>query len=166
MKGKATKFVTTILAIGLTAGQAMSATVCGVVDNSQGQPISGCPVTVKDSSGKILGQATTGSDGEYEISNLGQGTLDLFLDPCSSGAQGGSGVLDMTGDSQKVDWQVPGTSAAVASQGGVCRAAGALTPAEWASIGVLGLAAGGGIAAIVWAESGNRSDHNAMSPQF
>ena len=68
--------------------------------------ISGCPVTVKDSSGKILGQATTGSDGEYEISNLGQGTLDLFLDPCSSGAQGGLGVLDMTGDSQKVDWQV------------------------------------------------------------
>src|ERR1700722_1009567 len=114
MNGKATKFLTTVLAIGLTAGQAMSATVCGVVDNAQGQPISGCPVTVKDSSGKILGQTTTGNNGEYQIGSLGQGTLDLFLEPCTSGAMGGSGVLNLTGESEKVDWQVPGTSAAVA----------------------------------------------------
>jgi Carboxypeptidase regulatory-like domain len=166
MKGKATMFLTTMLAIGLTAGQAMSATVCGVVDNAQGQPVSGCPVTVKDSSGKILGQTTTGSDGGYEISNLGQGTLDLFLDPCASGAQGGSGVLNMTGESEKVDWQVPGSSPAVTSQGGSCEGGG-LLPAEWATIGVLGLAAGAGIAAIVWAETGNRSDHNGpMGAQF
>jgi hypothetical protein len=58
-----------------------------------------------------------------------------------------------------VNWQVSDASGAVASQGGTCAdPAGALTPAEWAAIGVLGLAAGGGIAAIVWAESGNRSD--------
>jgi len=167
MKGKATKFLTTMLAIGLTAGQAMSATVCGVVNSAQGQPMSGCPVSVKDSSGKILGQTTTGSDGGYEISNLGQGTLDLFLDSCGSGAQGGSGVLNLTGESEKVDWQVPGNSAAVASQDGSCVAGGALTPAEWAAIGVLGLAAGAGIGAIVWAETGNRSDHHGpISPQF
>jgi len=168
MKGKATKLLTTMLAIGLTAGQAMSATVCGVVNSAQGQPMSGCPVTVKDSSGKILGQTTTGSNGEYQIGELAQGTLDLFLDSCGSGAQGGSGVLNLTGESEKVDWQVPGSSAAVASQGGSCAdPAGPLTPAEWASIGVLGLAAGAGIAAIVWAESGNRSDNKGpISPQF
>jgi Carboxypeptidase regulatory-like domain len=165
MKGKATKFLTTMLAIGLTAGQAMSATVCGVVENAQGQPVSGCPVTVKDASGAVLGQTTSGSDGGYQISNLGQGTLDLFIDPCAGGTQGGSGVLDMTGDSRKVDWQVSNASSAVASQGGVCRAGG-LTAAEWASIGVLALAAGGGIAAIVWAETGNRSDKKPVSPQF
>jgi len=161
MRRKATMLLTTMLAVSLTAAQAMSATVCGVAQNAQGQPLSGCPVTVKDSSGKVLGQTTTGADGSYQIADLGQGTLNLFLDPCSGGAQGGSGVLNMTGESEKVDWQVPGNGAAVASQGGSCAdPPGPLTPAEWASIGVLGLGVGAGIAAIVWAETGNRSDHH------
>ena len=56
--------LTTMLAISLTAGQAMSATVCGVAQNAQGAPVSGCSVTVKDASGKVLGQTTTGSKGE------------------------------------------------------------------------------------------------------
>jgi hypothetical protein len=168
MKRKATMLLTTMLAISLAAGQAMSATVCGVAQNAQGAPVGGCTVTVKDSSGKVLGQATTGSNGEYEIGNLGQGTLDLFLDPGSAGVRGGSGVLTLTDASQRVNWQVSDASGAVASQDGTCHAAGALTPAEWAAIGVLGLGAGAGIAAIVWAETGNRSDHNKkpVSPQF
>jgi len=164
MKPKATMLLTTMLAISLTAGQAMSATVCGVAQNAQGAPVGGVGISVKDSSGKMLGQATTGSKGEYQIDNLGQGTLNLFLDPGSAGVQGGSGVLNLAGDSKMVNWQVSDASGAVASQGGTCAdPAGALTPAEWAAIGVLGLAAGGGIAAIVWAESGNRSDHEYIS---
>ncbi len=168
MKRKATMLLTTMLAISLTAGQAMSATVCGVAQNAQGAPVGGCSITVKDSSGKVLGQTTTGSKGEYQIDNLGQGTLDLFLDPGSSGVQGGSGVLNMAGESKMVNWQVSDASGAVASQGGSCiDPSGALTPAEWAAIGVLGLGAAAGIAAIVWAESGNRSDEEKpVSPQF
>ena len=81
MKRKATMLLTTILAISLTAGQAMSTTLCGVAQNAQGVPIRGVGITVKDSSGKVLGQSTSGSKGEYEIDNLGHGTLDLFLDP-------------------------------------------------------------------------------------
>jgi hypothetical protein len=174
MRRKATMLFTTMLAISLTAGQVMSATVCGVAQNAQGAPVAGAGITVKDSSGKILGQSTTGSKGEYQIDNLGQGTLDLFLDPGTAGVQGGSGVLDMAGESKTVNWQVSNASGAVASQGGVCAdPAGALKPAEWAAIGVLGLGAGAGIAAIVWAETGNRSDHQhnhnppkPVSPQF
>lgn len=167
MKRKATMLLTTMLAISLSAGQAMSATVCGVAQNAQGAPVSGCSVTVKDASGKVLGQTTTGSKGEYEIDNLGQGTLDLFLDPGSAGVQGGSGVLNMQGESKMVNWQVSDASGAVASQGGSCvDPAGALTPAEWAAIGVLGLGAAAGIAAIVWAETGNRRDNGPVSPQF
>jgi hypothetical protein len=167
MKRKATMLLTTMLAIGLTAGQAMSATVCGVAQNAQGAAVGGCSVTVKDSSGKVLGQTTTGSNGEYQIDNLGQGTLDLFLDPGSAGVQGGSGVLNMTGDSRVVNWQVSDASGAVASQGGSCRdAGGALTPAEWAAIGVLGLGAAAGIAAIVWATTGDRRDNHPISSQF
>src|ERR1700738_3256415 len=168
MKRKATMLLTTMLAISLSAGQAMSATVCGVAQNAQGAPVSGCSVTIKDASGKVLGQTTTGSKGEYEIDNLGQGTLDLFLDPGSAGVQGGSGVLNMQGESKMVNWQVSDASGAVASQGGSCvDPAGALTPAEWAAIGVLGLGVAAGTAAIVWAETGNRSDHrHPVSPAF
>ncbi len=161
MKRKATMLLTTMLAVGLTAQQALSATVCGFAQNAQG-PVSGVTVEVKDASGKVLGTGVTGSNGQYSISGLSPGTLDLFVDP-SSGVQGGSGVLDLTGDSRMVNWQVSDSSGAVASQDGICRA-GALTPLEWASIGVLGLAAGGGIAAIVWAETGNRSDHESPPP--
>ncbi len=167
MKRIATKLLTTMLAIGLTAGQAMSAMVCGVAQNAQGTPVSGATITVKDSSGKVLGQTTTGSNGQYEIGNLGTGTLDLFFDPGASGVQGGSGVLDLTGASKMVNWQTSNASAALASQGGVC-GAGALGWDEWAAIGVLGLAVGGGIAAIVWEETGDRRDktHQPVSPQF
>jgi len=155
MKRKSTMLLTTTLAVGLTAGQAMSAMVCGVAQNAQG-PASGVSITVKNAAGQVLGQTTTGSNGQYQISGLSPGTLDLFVDP-SSGVQGGSGVLDLTGDSRMVNWQVSGASSAVASQDGVCRA-GALTPIEWGAIGVLGLAAGAGIAAIVWEETGDRRD--------
>ena len=168
MRRKATVLFTTMLAISLTAAQAMSATVCGVAQNAQGAPVAGAGITVKDSSGKILGQSTTGSRGEYQIDNLGEGTLDLFLEPGTAGVQGGSGVLNLAGESKMVNWQVSDASGAVASQGGTCAdPAGALTPAEWASIGVLGLGVGAGVAAIVWAETGNRHDHEKpISPQF
>jgi hypothetical protein len=139
----------------------MSATVCGFAQNAQG-PVSGVSITVKDASGKVLGQGVTGGNGQYQISGLSPGTLDLFVDP-SAGMQGGSGVLDLTGDSRMVNWQVSDASGAVASQDGICRA-GALTPIEWASIGVLGLGVGAGVAAIVWAETGNRSDHFHTPP--
>jgi hypothetical protein len=163
MKRKATMLLTTLLAISLTAGQAMSTTVCGVAQNAQGVPISGVGITVKDSSGKVLGQSTTGSKGEYDIDNLGQGTLDLFLDPGTAGVRGGSGVLNLSGASQTVNWQVSDASAAVASQGGSCvDPPGALTPTEWAAIGVLGLGAAAGVAAIVWAETGNSHDHERV----
>ena len=165
MKRKATMLMTTMLAVSFAAGQAMSATICGVAQNGQGAAVSGVSITVKDSSGKVLGQTSTGSKGEYQIDNLSQGTLDLFLEP-GSGVQGGSGVLDMSGESKMVNWQVSDASGAVASQGGTCvDPAGALTPAEWSAIGVLGLGVAAGTAAIVWAESGNRSDH-PVSPAF
>jgi hypothetical protein len=168
MKRIATKLLTTMLAIGLTAGQAMSAMVCGVAQNAQGTPVSGATITVKDSSGKVLGQTTTGSNGQYEIGNLGTGTLDLFFDPGASGGQDGSGVLDLTGASKMVNWQTSNTSAALASQGGVC-GAGALGWDEWAAIGVLGVTVLGGAAVLALGLDGYFDDHHhhhPVSPQF
>jgi hypothetical protein len=166
MKGKATKFFTTILAIVLTAGQALCATVCGVAQNAQG-PVSGVTITVKDASGKIVGQTTTGSNGQYSLSGLPSGTLDLFVDS-GAGVQGGSGVLDLTEASRMVNWQVSDASAATASMDGVC-GAGALGWDEWAAIGVLGVLGAGAIAVIVLGAEGDfgGGHHNhPVSPLF
>ena len=167
MKNKATMLLTTILAVGLTAGQAMSAQVCGIARNANGDAVAGVPVTVKDASGNVLGQATTGSKGEYQISGLKQGSLDLFVGP-GGGILPGSGVLDLAGDSRMVNWQVSAASPAVASQDGVCRA-GALTGAEWAAIGTLGFLGAGAIAVIVLGATGEFDDshhHQPVSPLF
>jgi hypothetical protein len=166
MRNKATMLLTTILAVGLTASQAMSAQVCGIARNANGDPVAGVPVTVKDASGNVLGQATTGSKGEYQISGLQQGSLDLFGP--GGGILPGSGVLDLAGDSRMVNWQVSAASPAVASQDGVCRA-GALTGAEWAAIGTLGFLGAGAIAVIVLGATGQFDDndhHQPVSPLF
>ena len=160
MRSKLTTLLTTVLALTVPAGQALSASVCGTAQNAQGTPLSGATITIKDVSGKLLGQTVTGDNGAYSVGNLPQGSLDLYLTPGGPGAQAGSGILDLTGESEKVNWQVSDASGAVASQNGPCAdPPGPLTPVEWASIGVLGLGVGAGVAAIVWAETGNRSDH-------
>lgn len=162
MKRKAAMLLSTVLAVVVPASQAMSAAICGTADNGQGQPAKGVGITVKNPAGATLGQGTTDDNGNYRIDGLDMGTLNLFLEPGSTGYQGGSGVLDLNDKSKRVNWQLSSASSAVASQAGPCgEAAAALTPLEWGAIGVLGLAVGGGVAAIVWDQTGNRSDHEA-----
>ncbi len=159
MRHLSSKMLTIVVSIGMLAGQSMAATVCGVAASAQGAPLAGATITVKDSAGKVLGTATTGSKGEYSIDNLANGTLDLFIDTGSPAFKGGSGVLNLAGATQAVNWQVADNTNAIATQGGTCLdPPGPLTTAEWASIGVLGLGVAAGGAAIGWAESGNRTD--------
>jgi len=165
MKHNAKILSTTLLAITLATGQAMGAILSGVALDPQGMPVSGILITVRDSAGKILGQTTTGKKGEYEIDNLGKGTLDLSLNPGSAGVQGGSGVLDLTGGCQMVNWQVSNSGRAVASQGGPCpdHRAG-LSAAEWAAIGALGIGAGVGIGfGVSSATSSSNSNSSGLS---
>jgi hypothetical protein len=165
MRRKLVTVLATVLAVSFTASQALSATVCGVAENTQGNPVSGATIIIKDASGKVLGEATTGSDGSYSVNNLPDANLDLFLTSAIPGAPGGSGVLDLTGRSERVNWQVSDASGAVASQGGPCDdPAGAFTTAEWASVGVLALGVGAGAAAIAWGTSGNHGEHNHKKP--
>ncbi len=169
MRHVASKLLTVVVSIGMIAGQAMAATVCGVATSAQGAPVAGATVTIKDSAGKILGTATTGAKGEYSIDNLANGTLDLFINTGSATLKGGSGVLNLSGATEAVNWQVAGNTNAIATQGGTCLdPPGPLSPAEWASIGVLGLGVAAGGAAIGWAESGNRSDtqHGPITSSF
>jgi hypothetical protein len=168
MKRLASSFLTALLSVGLAASQAMAATVCGVAQNAQGAPLSGATIVVKNSSGQVLGTATTGSKGQYVIDNVANGTLDLFLNTGSPALKGGSGVLNLSGATQAVNWQVSNAANAIASQGGTCLdppAAGALTGAEWAAIGVLGLGVAAGGATIGYFESENRPDSHQQPQQ-
>jgi Carboxypeptidase regulatory-like domain len=162
---KAAVMLSTLLALAIPASQAMSAAICGTVDDASGNPAGNVGVNVKSPSGAMEGQGTTDSNGNYRIDGLSPGTLNLFLEPGSSGFQGGSGVLDLNDPSKRVNWSLSSSSSATASQAGPCSgAAAALTPLEWGATGVLGLAVGGGIAAIVWEETGDRRDHESSSP--
>ena len=128
MRRKAVVVLSTVLAIALPASQAMSAAICGTADDAQGNPAKGVGVTVKSPSGQVEGQGTTDNNGNYRIDGLDMGTLNLFLEPGSSGLQGGSGVLDLNDKSKRVNWQLSGTSSAVASQAGPCADAAAALP--------------------------------------
>ena len=115
MRRKAAVVLSTVLAIAMPTSQALAAAICGTADDAQGNPARGVGVTVKSPSGAVEGQGTTDDNGNYRIDNLNMGTLNLFIEPGSSGFQGGSGVLDLNDKSKRVNWQLSNASSAVAS---------------------------------------------------
>lgn len=125
----------------------MEATICGEARGPQG-PASGVLVLVKDSNGQVLGQATTDQNGNYQLNGMNGGTVDLFLEPGTTGFKGGSGVLTLTDVGSKVDWQVSDAAAANAAQNGTCDdPPGGWTDWEIGSVALIGLAAiGSGVA--------------------
>jgi len=159
----------TVLSVAI-ATPAFAAALCGVARNAQNQPIAGVPVTVKDSSGNVLGQATTDADGKYVITGLPQGTLDLFVETGGTPYKPGSGVLTLTEASADVNWEMSPTASALAAQSGVCDAAGAgWTAGETASVTVLGIAGAAAVGITVWALESDLHDrhghHKPTSPR-
>jgi Carboxypeptidase regulatory-like domain len=159
----------TVLSVAIAA-PAFAAAVCGVARNAQNQPIAGLPVTCKDSSGNVLGQATTDADGRYVITGLPQGTVDIFLEAGGTTYKAGSGVLNLTEASADVNWEVSPASAALAAQSGMCDAAGApWTGWETASVAALGIAGAAAVGITVWALTSDLHDrhhHPPTSPSF
>jgi len=63
------------LAISLaTVGPGFCSDLTGIVASPQGLPLKNVKITVKDSSGKVVGTAVTDKNGGYKISGLPQGT--------------------------------------------------------------------------------------------
>src|SRR5437667_411410 len=139
MKFKRMAGLSTVLALCVAATPGWGATICGQARGPQG-PAAGVQVLVKDSNGRVLGQTTTDQAGHYVLNGVNGGTVDLFLEPGTTGFKGGSGVLTLTDLSSKVDWQVSDAAAANAAQNGTCDAAG-WTNLEIGSVAVIGLAA-------------------------
>src|SRR5713226_497008 len=152
----------TVLSVAI-ATPAFAAAVCGVARNAQNQPIAGLPVTAKDSSCNVIGQATTDADGRYVITGLPQGTVDLFIETGGTTYKPGSGVLNLTEASADVNWEVSPSSAALAAQNGMCEAAG-WTGWETASVAALGLAGAAGVGITVWAFESDLHDRHPHPP--
>ena len=158
--GKSWSVLLSVIFFVSVSSAAFAASVGGTVASSQGQPLSGVQVIVKDASGHVIGQGAPGSGGVYDIQGLQPGNYNFTLDPGSSGYQGQTVASYVGADGICLNWGVSTTSPAVASAqpGATCKlAAGGYDTAEivGAGAGVLGAGAIGlGIGL------GSGGDHN------
>jgi hypothetical protein len=131
------------LLVGLSP--AFCADVVGTVMDLQGRPASGVKIVVRDTAGKIFGQATTDAKGHYAIAGLSPNTYDYTLNPLATGFKGGSAVSHLDSEGLTINWKVSnaGDATALATQGSKEALAGdpfGLSMGEFASVVVLGTA--------------------------
>jgi len=156
-----------LLAIVLVTGMsavAIAADVRGVVSNPQGHSVAGLQVVAKNASGQMVGQATTSTDGSYNISGLSSGNYDFTLEPGSSGLQGQTVASHVGQDGLCLNWGTSTTAPAVATAqpGSTCQP---IAAAGWDTADTVGAGAvlvGGGAIGAAVALSG--SDHNNHAP--
>jgi Carboxypeptidase regulatory-like domain len=149
-----------ILIVKMSAA-ASAASVGGTMASSQGQPLTGVQVIVKDASGHVIGQGAPGSGGGYNIQGLQPGNYNFTLDPGSSGYQGQTVASYVGPDGICLNWGLSTTSPAVATAqpGTTCdppAAAAAWDPAPWVGAGAVLV---GGTAIGVGVGLGSGSDH-------
>jgi hypothetical protein len=152
--------LTVILIVKMSAA-ASAASVGGTMASSQGQPLTGVQVIVKDASGHMIGQGAPGSGGGYNIQGLQPGNYNFTLDPGSSGYQGQTVASYVGPDGICLNWGLSTTSPAVATAqpGTTCdppAAAAAWDPAPWVGAGAVLV---GGTAIGVGVGLGSGSDH-------
>jgi hypothetical protein len=93
-----------------------TSTIVGIVVNNQKSPVPGIKILAKDSSGKkILGEALTDAEGNYQLKNLSTGQYQLTLDPLKSPFQGETVVAALGSEGLTVDWIVSKSAKAIAS---------------------------------------------------
>jgi hypothetical protein len=92
-----------------------TSTIVGIVVNNQESPVAGIKILAKDSSGKILGEALTDAEGNYQLKNLSIGQYQLTLDPLKSAFQGETVVAALGSQGLTVDWIVSKSAKAIAS---------------------------------------------------
>lgn len=149
-----------VIFIAKMSTTALAASVGGTVASSQGQPLSGVQVIVKDPSGYVISQSAPGSGGAYDIQGLQPGNYNFTLDPGSSGYQGQTVTSYVGPDGICLNWGLSTTSPAVATAqpGTTClgAAAAAWDPAPWVGAGAVVV---GGTAIGLAVGFGSGSDH-------
>src|SRR3989337_2019220 len=147
-----------------------TSTIVGIVVNNQESPVPGIKILAKDSSGKILGEALTDADGNYQLKNLSIGQYQLTLDPVKSAFQGETVVAALGSQGLTVDWIVSKSARAIASAtlriassgsfalaDTLAMAAPGTPPAEPGALSettkaiIAGVIAAGGLGSAIWA---------------
>jgi len=146
----------------LMSKTAMTASAGGAVAGAQKQPAIGVHVTATDAAGHVVGQATTGSSGAYDIQGLQPGNYNFTLDPGSSGFQGQTVASYVGPDGICLNWGVSATSPAVATAqpGSTCAALAGdpWDPAPWVGAGAVVV---GGTAIGLGVGFGGGGDHTS-----
>ena len=144
------RFVAAALSAALSVALVTSsyaASVGGTVSAAQGGSLGAMQVIIKDASGKVIGSATTGANGVYDINNVPPGNYQVTLDPGSTGFQGQTLASYVTNDGLCLNWGVSSQSPAIgtAAPGSVCD-----DPPDYAPYvgGAAALLAAGAIAAV------------------
>lgn len=165
MKKSCSVLLALAFGVGLS-GAALAADVGGAVKSAQGQPVSGLQVIAKDASGKVVGQATTASNGSYLIKGVNPGSYNFTLAPGSTGFQGQTVASSLGPDGLCLNWGVSSNAPAVATaQPGIACQPAAAAAGGWGTAEYVGAGAGvvgaGAIAAAVTIPGGE----NNKSPQ-
>src|SRR5215469_2570829 len=158
-----------VVLIFVMSASAMGATAGGTVAGSQGQTVTGIQVYAKDAAGHVAGQATTGSGGTYQITNLQPGNYNFTLDPGSSGVQGQTVSSYVGPDGICLNWGVSSTSPAVATAqpGATCAGIAAADPPAWDParwVGAGAVVAGGTAIGLAVGFGSSQDSGNRKSP--
>jgi hypothetical protein len=143
-KSHITAFFLALLCVGL-ARVAFCSDITGEVIGPQG-PVAGAQITVTDSGGNVVGQATTNDAGRYCITGLSPGNYKTAVNPpASAGFKTGTANNTISVEGMTEDWSLSSATLASSSANtpGVCGAAylGAYVG------GILGVATGAGLGA-------------------
>lgn len=171
MKGQIMFLAVALAGSALVATSARAALVVGIVTNTQDAPVEGVRIRAVNVSGRTIGQAVSGADGHYAITQLPKGQYVFKLDPLATGVKPGDGVAYLSDKGLTLDWKVSlyafalddgaiGTSTPGALSGWTGAAAGALASGAVAGGTLGGLAAGG----VLGGGSGSGPSGPAASP--
>ena len=103
------RFVAAALSATLSVALVSSsyaASVGGTVSAPQGGSVGPMQIIVKDSAGKVVGSATTGANGAYNIGDVPPGNYQVTLDTGSSGFKGQTLASYVTKDGLCLNWGV------------------------------------------------------------
>jgi Carboxypeptidase regulatory-like domain len=95
------------------AGSVLCANVAGSVTDTEGRPVSGAKILVKNMGNSALSEAHSNGSGRYQVGGLTPGTYQYILFPVS-GFKGGDAVSYLGDKGLTIDWHVSGAAAAIA----------------------------------------------------
>jgi hypothetical protein len=91
----------------------LCADVVGSVTDTQGRPVAGAKILVKNMGNNVLSEAHSNSSGRYQLTGLTPGTYQYILFPVSN-FKGGDAVSYLSDKGLTIDWHVAGAAAAIA----------------------------------------------------